>query len=383
MSIVRLIIKELWHRKLSFGLGALAVVATVALFVGFFTLAEAAKRETVRVTRDLGFNLRIIPRATDMDRFWTLGYSEHTMSEDTVPRFARYDRVFLSFNHLVAALQQRYPVAGKEVLLTGLAPAITAPEQRSRPMGYAIKPGTVIVGSQVAQRLGLKKGAALPLGRRNFTVERCLAESGTDEDVRVYAALADAQQVLGLPGRINEIKAIDCLCLAAEQDPLKTLRKELEQALPEAKVIQLRALADGRAKQRQTADRYFAFMSPFVLLVCAAWVGVLAALNVRERRLEIGLMRALGHCSGRIGALFLGRALLIGLAGAVLGWALGAALALHFGPQIFTVTAGAIRAESSLLCYALAAAPAFAALASLIAAAQAVALDPADILREQ
>jgi putative ABC transport system permease protein len=383
MSIVRLIIRELWHRKLSFGLGALAVVATVALFTGFFTLAEAAKRETVRVTRDLGFNLRIIPKATDMDRFWTLGYSEQTMPEDIVPRFARYDRVFVSFNHLVATLQQRYAVAGKEVLLTGLAAAITAPEQRSRPMGYAIKPGTVIVGSQVAQRLGLKKGAALPLGGRHFTVERCLAESGTDEDIRVYTALADAQQVLGLPGRINEIKAIDCLCLTAEQDPLKALRQELARALPEAKVIQLRALADGRAKQRQTADRYFAFMSPFVLVVCAAWVGVLAALNVRERRLEIGLMRALGHGSGRIGALFLGRAWLIGLAGAVLGWVLGVALALHFGPQIFRVTAGAIRAELGLLWCSLAAAPAFAALASLVPTAQAVALDPADILREQ
>jgi ABC-type lipoprotein release transport system permease subunit len=383
MPTLGLILKELLHRKLNSVLSALAVLVTVALFIAFLTMAEAARRETVRVTRDLGFNLRIIPKETDMDRFWAAGYSEHTMPEDTLHRFAKYDRVFLTYNHLVGTLQHRFSVGGREVLLTGLAPTITAPEQRGRPMGYEIKSGSVIVGYQVAQRLGLKKGATLTLGGRTFTVERCLVESGDDDDIRIFGALADVQRVLGLEGRINEIKAIDCLCLTADQDPLKVLRAELEKALPEAKVIQLRTLADARAKQRQTADRYFGFMSPFLLLACAAWVGVLAVLNVRERRAEIGILRALGHGAGRIGGLFLGKAVLIGLIGAALGWCVGTGLALQFGPDIFRVTAKAIEAEWGLLGWAVLVAPAFAALASFIPAMLAVTLDPAHTLREQ
>jgi ABC-type lipoprotein release transport system permease subunit len=377
-----LLLKELWHRRFNAGLSLVAVVATVALFVAFLSSATAAKRETVRVTRDLGFNLRIIPKQTDMDRFWMTGYSEQTMPEDTLERFARYDRVFLSYNHLVATLQQRYSLAGKDVILTGLAPAITAPEQRHRPMGYAIKPGTLILGYQVAQRLGLKAGAELELKGRAFKIAQCLVESGADEDVRVYGALADVQQVLGLPARINEIKAIDCLCLTADQDPLKILRAELEKALPEAKVLQMRTLADSRAKQRQTADRYFGFMSPLLVLVCAAWVGVLAWLNVRERQAEIGILRALGQGSGRIAGLFLGRALVVGLAGAVAGWTLGTCLALRFGPEVFKVTAKLIVAEPALLLASLVAAPGLAALASFIPAMLAVTMDPADTLRE-
>ena len=34
--------------------------------------------------------------------------------------------------------------------------------------------------------------------------------------------------MLNLEGRINEIKAIDCLCLTTDQEPLKILRAELE-----------------------------------------------------------------------------------------------------------------------------------------------------------
>ena len=382
ISLGRLIWKEILHRKFNFLLGVLAVLVTVALFIAFLTTAGAARRETTRVTRDMGFNLRIIPKETDMDRFWAVGFSEKTMPEESIHRFAKSSGVFFSYNHLVATLQQRFPVQGKEVLLTGLSPTITAPEQKKQPMGFEIKPGTVHLGYQVAQRLELKKVDALELAGQKFRVERALVESGTEDDIRVFGLLSDVQRVLKMEGRINEIKAIDCLCLTADQDPLKILRAELEKALPEAKVIQLRTLADARAKQRQTAERYFSFITPVLLLACAAWLGVLAVLNVRERKMEIGVMRALGHGSGRIAGLFLGRAALIGLLGAALGHGLGSWLAVEFGSGIFRVTAKSIKPEMILLGWAVLAAPLFAAVASCIPTMLAVTLDPAETLRE-
>jgi len=383
MSVLRLVLKELAHRKLNSLLSTVALATAVALFVAYFTTAEASRRETTRVTRDLGFNLRIIPKTTDMDYFWTVGFSDQTMPEETIHRLAQYENVFLAYNHLVASLQAKFPLQGKEVILTGLAPAITAPAQKQQPMGFAIKAGSVHVGYQTAQRLGLKKGDTLELAGKRFTVARGLAESGTDDDVRVFGLLADVQRVLNREGRINEIKAIDCLCLTADQDPLKVLRAELAKALPEAKVIQLRSIADARARQRQMVEKYLAFITPFLLVVCAAWVGVLAILNVRERKLEIGVLRALGYGSGRIAALFLAKPLVLGILAAVCGYALGSALALSYGPEIFKVTARWLKAEPALLLWALVAAPAFAALASFIPAMLAVAQDPAVTLREE
>jgi putative ABC transport system permease protein len=249
-------------------------------------------------------------------------------------------------------------------------------------MGYALKPGTLIAGFRVAQRLGLKPKTPLAISGQNFVVERCLAESGTEEDIRLYTSLADAQRLLGLPGRISEIQAIDCLCLTADQDPLSRLRAELEEALPEATVIQLRTLADTRAKQRQTAERYFAKASPFLLIVCAGWVALLATLNARERRLELGVLHALGRSPAHLAALFLARASLLGVLAAAVGWLVGTVVALRVGPDIFRVTAGAITADLTLLGYALVAAPLFTCLATVLPTLHAVTLDPAVILRE-
>ena len=108
---------------------------------------------------------------------------------------------------------------------------------------------------------------------------------------------------------------------------------------------------------------------------------MLAVLNVRDRRSELGLLRALGHGSARIAGLFLGRALLIGIVAAVAGYGIGAVLALNVGPEIFKVTAKAIQLEGGLLGWALLVAPAFSAMATFIPAMLAVTLDPATTLR--
>ena len=377
-----MILKELWHRKANTILSLLGLVGIVAFIVGFLTTAEAAKRETRRITRDLGFNLRIIPQETDMDRYWFEGFSSATMSEETVNRLAAQEGVFMSYNHLMASLKRPYTIDGREVILMGVAPTITSVDKKKRPMGYTIKPGTLQLGYQVAQRLGVKVGDSLSLGEQTFSIAKALVESGTEQDVYVYGTLGDVQAILNMEGQINEIKAIDCLCLTADEEPVKILRQELAKVLPEARVIQDRVQADARAKQRQMIENKFGFLSPFLLVVSALWVGIMATLNVRERRAEIGVLRALGYGSASIARLFLVKAILLGVLGAMIGFALGNALALGIGPEIFRVTAKAIQTDWSLLGYALVVAPAFAAMASFIPAMQAVAQDPATTLRE-
>ena len=48
-------------------------------------------------------------------------------------------------------------------------------------------------------------------------------------------------------------------------------------------------------------------------------IGILAFLNVRERRIEIGILRSLGLHTKHILGVFLGKALILGSVGAVLG----------------------------------------------------------------
>lgn len=380
MSVFKLILREMGMRKWNVALSLLGLTLTLAFIISYQTTAEASKRETRRIVRDIGFNLRIIPESTDMDSFWFNGYSNETMEEGNLTRLATYENVFMTFNHLEARLQRRFEWRGMTTLLTGISQTIAS--QGKKPMGYGIEAGSLIIGAQVASQLQIKKGDTVEIGDKSFKIAEDLLESGADEDIRIYCALSDAQDILNMPGKINEIQAIDCLCLTSDENPLEILRRELSKALPGAKILHARAMADARARQRQLMDRYFGYTTPFLLIACAIWVGALTAINVRERRSEIGMLRALGHGSGRIAALFLGKAAVIGWIASLLGFGLGAYLASSFGPEIFKITAKAIQPDYQSLKWAMLAAPLFSALAAFIPTSLAIAQDPARTLRE-
>ena len=383
MSTFSLILKELWHRKWNALLAALGLAVTAACFIAYRTLAAADERETRLVTRDIGFNLRIIPANTDMNQFYRDGFAGQTMSESTLDRFVEQHNKLVSFNHLVGSLRQRFDLDGREVILNGISKTFVAPGQGKKPMGYAIPAGSIDLGFEVARRLGKGKGDTVKIDGEEFTVARNPIETGTREDITVHGRLEDVQKILDLAGHINEIEAIDCLCLTADEDPLSILRTELAKVLPEVRVVQKRAIADARAKLRQTRERMFEVVMPLLLVACAAWVAVLAVLNVRERRQEIGILRALGKGTGKIAVIFLGKATVIGVTGAGIGCAAGMALAFQFGPDIFRVNNKAIQADWYLLWFLLVATPLFTAVASFIPAMLAVTQDPAQTLREE
>ncbi len=381
MSTLNLIVKELFHRKLNFVLSVLAVTTAVAFFVSFFTTGDASKRETTRLMRDIGYNLRIISKDTDMNQFWSTGFSDKYMPEEYVNRFVTQKNI--NFNHLKATLYERIEWRGLDVILTGIASEV-APINKEKPsMIFTIKPGTVYVGYEIAKSLNLEQGETIELLGQSFSIVKCLPESGSVDDIRIYGQLKDVQKLLNLEGKINEIEALECMCNLPGVDSRNILRDQLTELLPNAKVIQLRAIAKARESQRRMVDNYFALILPFVVIVCAVWIGALAMLNTRERRQEIGILRALGYGSGKIATLFLGKAVVVGVIGALIGFAAGTAFSLQFGPDIFKVTAKAIRPLYHLLFWSIVAAPLFAALSSFIPTMLAVTQDPADVLREE
>ena len=279
MTVFYLITREVMQRKLNFLLSLLAIVTATALFVSFFTTGQSSKRETIRLMRDIGFNLRIIPKKTDMEEFWKMGFSTYTMPESYVYDLASHRG--LSYAHLTAILQRKVIWRGREVILTGMAPEVSPPGKKKAPMIFSIEEGSVYVGFELAHVMGLKNGEVIDIFGKPFTIARTLAESGSDDDIRIYTDLRDAQRLLKMENRINEIKALECLCIVDDgaSDSLALLREQLVKVLPDTRVILIRSIAQARAKQRFMAEKYFGFIFPFVVVVCMAWIGILALMN--------------------------------------------------------------------------------------------------------
>ena len=380
--IIRLIIKEIIYKKFNFLLALMAVSFAVAFFVFFFTANEASTRETIRLTRDMGYNLRIIPKDTDMNKFWTTGYSEFTMPEDYVNRFLQFKD--FSYAHLTATLQKKLNWQNREVILTGIAPEIEPSGIQRTAMIFNIMPEQVYIGYELAKDFQLKQGDKIEVLGKSFTIKKTLSESGSIDDIRIYGTLTEFQKMIDLKGRINEIMALNCLCVSPdENDPLIILREQLDQVLPEAKVVMNTTIANARERQRHMLDEYFAVSTIVVIIVIAIWIGSLAMINTKERERETGILRATGYDALKISYIFLGKALIVGIISAIIGYTIGTALALKFGPGIFMITKDSIKPIYSLLVWAIISAPVFTMLSSFVPILIAVVKDPAVTLRKE
>jgi predicted lysophospholipase L1 biosynthesis ABC-type transport system permease subunit len=310
------------------------------------------------------------------------------MPQEYVKRLAADPRLTL-VTHLVATLQAKITWENRKVLLVGYLPETPqATSGDKRPMGYNVKSDAVLLGYELG--VGHKAGDTIRVLDRPFRIARILPEQGSKEDISIAMRLEDAQALLKKPGRINQIMALGCRCAGST---LADVREQLEAVLPETRITEFRAIAAARDEQRalveESRDRVEERLTmlahlvpPLVVVAAAVWVGLLSLANVRERRTEIGLLRALGKGSGLIAWLFLGKAVLLGLLGGLIGLPAGAWLAEGLGVWVLGVPAANFALPFQTLLCALVGAPAVAALASYLPMLVALTQDPAVALRE-
>jgi len=418
----RLILREIAHRKLSFALGVLSIAVAAACVVGGGTVLRGHEIRTDRelaaqeasaearlagLTDDyrklmlrLGFNVRILPKDQDLSDFYAAGFAAKTMDEGFVDRLAAAE--IITIRHLLPKLERPvdWPEAGRRIVLLGTRGEVpsTARADRKKKIVAAIPAGMIDAG----HRLGLTAGQTVTLLGREFIVRRNLPEKGNRADITVWMDLAAAQALLGLPGRINEIQAVDCRCAWAN---VQEVRKELQRILPETQVILTQDTALARAEARVRAEKEKAAaleqqrdermrllarnadlagaLLPVGVIGCGVWVGLLAAVNTRSRRSEVGILRAVGVRAATIFRILMARVAQMGLTGGLIGCAIGFVVGVSgsgLGDGWFAA-AGALW-NPLLMVVAFAGAPLLAAVAGWPPAAVAAQRDPAEVLSE-
>lgn len=258
----------------------------------------------------------------------------------------------------------------------------------------------VALGRRLAQRLGLEPGDRLDVelaGRRTALTVVGVIASGGQEEEEAFAPLA---VVAGLAGRPPVFARAEIFAVTTPEkrgtvrNPKAMSEAEYEQwyctAYPSSVAYQIdEAIPEGRARvvyriADASADVLFRLESILTALAVVALVGaglgVTAAMTatVLERRLEAGLMIALGAARGRVAAFFLSEAGLLGLLGGLGGGLLGLAAGRLLGWTAFGV---AVPWMPVLLPFAVAAGIALAVLASVAPVLRALTRYPADLLK--
>ena len=160
-GVCGMIVKELRFRPLSAALVFVTVASACALVVFYQTGSAALEQKaaeaedaTRRIQKAMGTNLTLIPAATDLSAYYDAGgVAPDTVAESVIDRLVAQDAV--SMNHLILMLEARIELGGERVLFTGIAASEHTPGRPKKKMNDGVEPGSLELGSAVAEALGV------------------------------------------------------------------------------------------------------------------------------------------------------------------------------------------------------------------------------------
>ncbi len=433
MSIWSIIRKEIAHNRGNFVIGLLCIAVALGLVVGSVTLlaahdinteqvVDAKERETREamealeddyrmMMRDMGYNVLVLSADQSIDELRMHGAPNTYMPVDYVEALSTGG--IENLNHLFPVLQQRvtWPEKEREIILCGTmgqVPNFEKPQflndegMYRNPIREAIPAGAVELGHDIARAAGVAEGDVVTLFDEEFTVQRVHVRRGNEDDVTVWCDLAKVQEWFDLDGQINGILALECVCHFEE---FGLVEQEVQEILPATQVMEfgtiMRARLEARARAEQmhetALDQEIAYrgqlgeqrqglvriLVPVVLLGAAVWIFFLILGNVKDRQGEIAVMRTVGFGEGKIMGIFLIKAALMGVAGAVIGYLLGITVGAAWEGIVFWSPEFGQLINPALIGLIMIGAPALAIIAGWIPAMKAAQLDPAVILREE
>ncbi len=384
------------------------------------------------ITRDMGYNVMILHEDQDLtalrfqqspDTYMPLDYA-YQLAQGGVP----------SLNHLLPVLQEviYWPERDIEVMVIGvmgqvpnLAKAGFLTEDLKEyldPMMETIHPGKLELGYDIADVLGINVGDTVILKGEEFTVNRIYPRKSNQDDLILWFNLEHVQAWTGVEDKINAIFALQCLCaipgwrggMVPEDfnfDTLKeiqflaTVEQQINDVLPDVKILEsssimiaraetrvraalarqtaLEAELEYRAKLRDERETLVSILVPLVLLASIVWIFFLIMGNVKQRRGEIGIMRAVGIRGRTIAAIFLIKVVFMGIFGGLIGYLTG----MIVGAMISDVSIGLEELERlfdlRLFVFVMVLSPVMAAVAGILPAMCAAQQDPAMVLREE
>jgi putative ABC transport system permease protein len=410
MTAKKLVFKELCQRPTAMITCLLAIVLGVTALVAIRSVTLFSEEEVAKQMTALGANVLLVPKDVSLQDYYAADTNGTTLPEENATQLAMAG--LAGVEHIAPKLNVPVEINGHQITLTGILPqsayeaqaswqglqvfnkscgssscksrakiddeTTTATESLAKGrFVHDIAADEVIVGADAAEAtsaLTLAPGDSVELLGQKFRVAGVMPPTGTVDDSRIFAHLHEVQLLSKSGEKVNVIEIIACC-----EDAAGGLVNELRSMFPDAKVLTISQVVDTQvAVNRLMKNLSYLFFAILLVVGIASIAGTMFA-NVAERRREIGTLMALGATPSLVSRLFLGKALLVGIVGGAIGYAVGTALAIGFGPYWAGIS---VRPVPSLAAISIFVAAAVALAASYFPARRASLTDPCLCFRE-
>jgi putative ABC transport system permease protein len=179
--------------------------------------------------------------------------------------------------------------------------------------------------------LALNPGDTVDLNGKTVTVTGILDETGSNDDYQIFVPLQTLQQAFGKEGLVSSID-IRALCNAC---PVEIIANAINQNITGVRAIAVKQVAEAEMGVMGRMNRFMYALGGITLVVGLFGVVNTMMSSVNERIKDIGIMRAVGASRNQIMRVFIYEAIIIGVAGGILGYLVGTLLAYVVGPIVF------------------------------------------------
>jgi len=327
--------REMHASKAKFGFVLLSVAIGVAALTGVRGFSEAFQKALLGDARSLmagDLSARLFRQVTpnegkDLDAL--KGVERTTVTETVSMAEAKGDPVPLLVS-LKAVNPAKYPFYGHVVL----NPAGNLRE--------VLTDDTAVVDENLLVRLNTKVGAQLKLGNKLFTIAAVIVR----EPDRMTAGVGLGPRVMITRKAMVEAGLLAAGSRATERylfkldDPdqdIAGVRAKLEKILPDALITDFRetnpALTDGL----NHATGLLSLICLVAMVLGAIGVGMAMRAHLQQRIEVLAIMKSMGATSGDILRIYLLQTLFLGLAGGLIGVALGLGVQVAFPSMLGTL----------------------------------------------
>lgn len=358
MNPRKLIWKELTQRPTAMATCLLAITIGVAALVAIRSVTVFSEFAVARQLNDLGANVLLLPESATLHDYYASDTHGATLPEEHAMQLALAN--LEGVEKISPKLSVPTELAGRRVILTGILPqsqfeamaawnsagmfsnkhagckgrACLADDDRSATDSLAVDryvqeigDSEVILGADAARLANVAAGDRIKLHGATFTVSGVMPATGTIDDERVFSHLHTVQRLTNQGEQVNVIEIMACC-----EDAAGGLVDDMDVMFDDAKVATISQVVDTQVAVNRLMTRLSYLFFAILLVVGVVSIAGTMFANVSERRREIGTLMALGATPALVSRLFLGKAVVIGLAGGVLGYLLGTAAALALGP---------------------------------------------------
>lgn len=339
MKLINITLKSLGRQKRKKAFLLLAMILSFTTILTLYTFTESQTRKIENQFDEFGANIIITPKTDEL----SLNYGGISFKEvvsikelnkedlkeiEDIPEFysirAISPKLIGAVNVTTSKKEERVVVVGTDFENVYKIKGWWDDDQNT-PKNYE----DLIIGWDVAEKLGITLGDEILLKEKPFKAARILPPGGNEDDNVIIASLEAVEDLLNKKGKITmvEVSALCSLC------PIENLVRQISETLPNANVRALKEVMVQRMEVVNQIERFAFTISVILVLICTLLIFSNITASITERRHEIGIYRAIGFTKRHIIQIIQGESAILSFVSGILGIVLTLGVVYTFLPS--------------------------------------------------